>query len=198
MAEFARDQTKGADPKAAPADALAQSRAKENDRQLAAGEQAARETKDADTRKRLEEAVGQLKLQKDVNEGAGRAFRGDKSGYQTGKLGVDLAQNTDALRNQCRLTLTANRQANGRQVMEVGGVWIDDAYQAKMPTVVVKAQSNGYFRILEKQPAMRDVFRLGNAVVWVAPNGTALVVDPNAGKDALTDAEIDALFAARK
>ena len=198
VAEFARDQTKGADPKAAPADALAQSRAKENDRQLAAGEQAARETKDADTRKRLEEAVGQLKLQKDVNEGAGRAFRGDKSGYQTGKLGVDLAQNTDALRNQCRLTLTANRQANGRQVMEVGGVWIDDAYQAKMPTVVVKAQSNGYFRILEKQPAMRDVFRLGNAVVWVAPNGTALVVDPNAGKDALTDAEIDALFAARK
>jgi len=154
--------------------------------------------KEADSRARLEGAIRQLKLQKDTNEQAGRAFRGDRAGYQTGKLGVDLAQNTDALRNQCRLSLTANRQANGRQVLEVGGVWIDDAYRAEQPTVVVKAQSDGYFRILEKQPAMRDVFRLGNALVWVAPNGTALVVDPNNGKEALTDAEIDALFAARR
>jgi Ca-activated chloride channel family protein len=198
VAEFARDQAKGDGKGGRPADALATSRGVETEKQLAAGEQAARETKDLDQRRRLEDAVGRLKLQKDTNEGANRAFRGDRAGYQTGKLGVDLAQNTDALRNQCRLTLTANRQANGRQVLEVGGVWIDDAYEAKMPTVVVKAQGDGYFRILEKQPAMRDVFRLGNALVWVAPNGTALVVDPNSGKEALTDAEIDALFAARR
>ncbi|MFO0801326.1 MAG: VIT and VWA domain-containing protein [Gemmataceae bacterium] len=198
VAEFARDQAKLTPGSGAPADALARSRGAQTELQLKAGEQAARETKDADTRKRLEEAVGQLKLQKDVNEGANRAFRGDRAGYQTGKLGVDLAQNTDVLRNQSRLTLTANRQANGRQVLEVGGVWIDDAYKAAQPTLVVKAQSDGYFRILEKQPAMRDVFRLGNALVWVAPNGTALVVDPNGGKEALTDAEIDALFVARR
>jgi hypothetical protein len=31
--------------------------------------------------------------------------------------------------------------------------------------------------------------------VWVTPNGTALVIDTNDGKDKLTDGEIDALFA---
>jgi hypothetical protein len=42
------------------------------------------------------------------------------------------------------------------------------------------------------------VFRLGNYVVWVAPNGTALVIDMRQGKEKLTDAEIDKLFVARK
>jgi Ca-activated chloride channel family protein len=203
VAEFARDQTKAkgatsAGGKSAPADALAANRGAFTERQLKAGEETLRELKDGDSRARLEGAISRLKLQKDTNEQAGRAFGGDRAGYQTGKLGVDLAQNTDQLLNQCRLKLTAHKQANCRLVLEVGGVWIDDAYQAAMPTVVVKAQSDGYFRILERQPAMRDVFRLGNALVWVSPNGTALVVDPNDGREALTDAEIDGLFAARR
>lgn len=198
VAEFARDQVKGADPKSAPADVLAAGRSAETAKAVKAGEGALRELKDADQRRHLEAALDRFKGQKQTNDDANRAFRGDRAGYQTGKLGVDLAQNTDALRNQCRLTLTANRQANGRQVLEVGGVWIDDGYKAEAPTVVVKAQSNAYFRILEKQPAMRDVFRLGNSLVWVAPCGTALVIDANDGKDTLTDAEIDALFVARR
>ncbi|MBN9521910.1 VWA domain-containing protein [bacterium] len=198
VAEFARDQVKGADPKSAPADALAAGRGAFAEKAVKAGEGALREVKDADTRRHLEAALERFKGQKQTNDDANRAFRGDRAGYQTGKLGVDLAQNTDALRNQSRLTLTANRQANGRQVLEVGGVWIDDGYKAEAPTLVVKAQSNAYFRILEKQPAMRDVFRLGNSLVWVAPCGTALVVDANDGKDTLTDAEIDALFVARR
>jgi Ca-activated chloride channel homolog len=60
---------------------------------------------------------------------------------------------------------------------------------------VVKSQSDAYFKILDKQPGMKDVYRLGNHVVWVAPSGTALVLDQNAGKEALTDVEIDGLFA---
>jgi Ca-activated chloride channel family protein len=59
----------------------------------------------------------------------------------------------------------------------------------------VKAQSNAYFRILEKHPEMKDVFRLGNYVVWMSPSGTALVLDQNGGKEELTDAEIGELFA---
>ncbi|HEX4607429.1 MAG TPA: hypothetical protein VH092_04410, partial [Urbifossiella sp.] len=157
-----------------------------------------RDEKDPVAKAALATELRRYQEQKQTFDDANRAFRGDRAGYQTGKLGVDLAQCTDALRNQTRLNLTANRQANGRQVLEVGGVWIDDAFKADMLTLVVKAQGDGYFRILEKQPAMRDVFRLGNAVVWVSPNGTALVIDPNEGKGALTDAEIDALFAARR
>ena len=41
---------------------------------------------------------------------------------------------------------------------------------------------------------MKDVFQLGNHLVWMTPNGTALVVDTNEGKDKMSDADIDTLF----
>ena len=63
-----------------------------------------------------------------------------------------------------------------------------------MPTLTVKAQSDAYFRLLEKQPRLKEVFRLGNHLVWVTPNGTALLIDTSEGKEQLTDAEIDRLF----
>ena len=64
-------------------------------------------------------------------------------------------------------------------------MWIDDAYKADTKSVTVKAQSEAYFRILEKHPEMKDVFRLGNFVVWISPSGTALVIDQNDGKEKL-------------
>ena len=42
---------------------------------------------------------------------------------------------------------------------------------------------------------MKDVFRLGNHLVFVTPSQTALVIDANDGKDKLTDDEMAALFA---
>ena len=122
-------------------------------------------------------------------------LKGGKAGYQTGRLGVDLAECSNALRCQDRLSLTANRLANGRNCLELGGVWIDDAYKAETKSVTVKAQSDAYFQILEKHPEMKEVFRLGNFVVWIAPSGTALVIDQNTGKEKMDDAEIAALFA---
>ena len=56
--------------------------------------------------------------------------------------------------------------------MEVGGVWVDDGFTPKTKAVVIKAQSNAYFRILQKRPEVKDVFRLGNHLVWVTPSGT--------------------------
>jgi hypothetical protein len=44
---------------------------------------------------------------------------------------------------------------------------------------------------------MKEVFQLGNRVIWVAPNGTALVIDPTAGKEDLKSEEIEALFQVR-
>jgi Ca-activated chloride channel family protein len=129
-----------------------------------------------------------------------RAFfaRRDLLSVQAGKLGVDLSLQTDNLRNQVRLTQTASRQVNQRNCLEVGGVWIDDGFNAKMETVAVKAMSKAYFRILERQPRMRDVFGLGNYLVWVTPSGAALIVDLNDGRTDMSDADIDRLFAAKK
>ena len=117
---------------------------------------------------------------------------------QTGKLGVDLAVESNNLRNQSRLTPTAVRNVAGRNCLEIGGVWIDDGYDVTMATLSVKAQSPAYFRILERHPQVKDVYRLGNHLLWVTPSRRALVVDTTDGKDQLTDAEIDALFTSGK
>lgn len=114
---------------------------------------------------------------------------------QVRKLGVDLSVCTNTLKCQRQIRPTAVRRVANRNCMEIGGVWIDEGFSAQTPTVAVKAQSDAYFRILERQPQMTDVFRLGNYLVWIAPSGTALVIDTTDGKDAISDREIEMLFA---
>jgi len=113
---------------------------------------------------------------------------------QTGKLGVDLSIDANNLRNQSRLTQTAQQNVAGRNCIEYGGLWIDEDFDAKMPAVIVKAMSPAYFRLLERQPQLKELFKLGNQLVWVTPNRSALVIDTKDGKEKLSDAEIDQLF----
>jgi Ca-activated chloride channel family protein len=129
-------------------------------------------------------------------QGALRARR--QAEVQTGTLGVNLAVQMQNLCNQSRLENSAVCRVAGRNCLEVGGVWIDEGFGEKTATCNVKAQSDAYFRLLEKHPELKDVFRLGNHLVWVAPSGTALVIDAKNGKDKLSDEEIDKLFAAKK
>jgi len=117
---------------------------------------------------------------------------------QSEKLGVELSLQMNNLRNQSRLELTACRQVAGRSCLEIGGVWIDEKFDPKKPTLVVQAQSDAYFRILERHPVIKEVYQLGNHLVWVAPNGTTLVIDSNDGKEKLSDEEIDKLFIVKK
>src|SRR5262249_43121082 len=123
-------------------------------------------------------------------------LRRDLEGVQAGRLGVDLSVATAQLRGQTRVTQTASRQAGNRTMLEVGGVWIDDGFNAKLKTVAVKAMSKAYFDILERQPQTRDVFRLSNHLIWVTPSGTALIVDQNNGREEMSSEEIDRLFKA--
>jgi len=130
---------------------------------------------------------------------AKEAFKdGDKGKSQTGKLGVDLSCYTNGLRQQERLSQTATRRIGDRNALEVGGVWIDEAYDPKMTVVTIKAQSDAYFRLLERQPSMRDILRIGNHLVYVTPSGTALVIDAGSGSETMSDADIDRLFVAQK
>jgi Ca-activated chloride channel family protein len=124
--------------------------------------------------------------------------RKDQEAVQAGKLGVDLSIQTANLRNQTRLEQTAIKNVYGRNCLEIGGVWIDEGFDAKMKTLTVKAQSDAYFKLLDRQPKIKDVLMLGNHLVWVAPNGTALIIDAGAGSEKLSDAEVDALFVAAK
>lgn len=114
------------------------------------------------------------------------------------KLGVDFSCQMNNLRNQTRLEQSAQKKVANRNCLEVGGVWIDDGFDPKMEVVAVKAMSDAYFRILELQPQVKEVFRLGNHLVWVTPSGQALVVDANDGKDKMSDEEINKLFVLAK
>ncbi|WP_020469265.1 VIT domain-containing protein [Zavarzinella formosa] len=113
---------------------------------------------------------------------------------QSGGLGVQVAICAQNLRNQDRLTQTANKLVYGRNCLDVGGLWLDDGFTANMKTIVVKAQSDAYFQLLKKDPQLKEVFRLGNHLVYVLPSQVALIIDTNDGKEKLTDAEIDKLF----
>ena len=75
---------------------------------------------------------------------------------------------------------------------------MDDAYDAKMTTVRIKALSAAYFKLLQKQASLGEVFKLGTRIVWVTPSGTALVIDPTAGEESISDEQIEALFRAKK
>jgi Ca-activated chloride channel family protein len=144
-------------------------------------------------------ALAEAKEKKDAYDKARAALlRRDANGVQAGKLGVDLSLQTNNLRNQVRMEQTALRRVAGRNCMEIGGVWIDEGYEAKMTTVAIKAQSDAYFSILAKHPEVRELFQLGNHLVWVTPSGTALVIDTTDGAEKMSDEDIAKLFVAKK
>lgn len=142
-------------------------------------------------------AVDELKDRYHLQIQAAQEFRrGTYANTQQGTLGVNFSVGNAQLRNQAQVTQTATRWLGTRNALEVGGIWIDEAFSAEQKTVPVKAQSEAYFRILERHPETRNVFRIANHLVWVTPSRQALVIDPENGADTMSDADIDALFAA--
>jgi Ca-activated chloride channel family protein len=190
--DFAKSQAEG--DKGDGKSGLAGNRGATTERQVKDVIEQLKAERDPVLRAKLTEDVKRYAEQKKTWDDANARFKGRKDGYQTGQLGVDLSCAANNLRNQDRVSLTANRQVNGRNCLEIGGVWIDDAYKADTKSVTVKAQSDAYFRILALHPTVKDVFRLGNHVVWITPSGAALVIDQNNGTETMTDAEIDGLF----
>src|SRR5262249_27549928 len=152
-------------------------------RELAKGDgKGGGDKRDPADKKALDDAVSK----KEAYDQAREALRNkDNGSTQAGRLGVELSVQRNNLRAQSELERTALRNVNGRNCMEVGGVWIDEGFDAKTKTLIVKAQSDAYFRILEKQPKVKEVFQLGNHLVWVTPSGTALIIDTHDGKEKL-------------
>src|SRR5262249_582751 len=113
---------------------------------------------------------------------------------QAGQLGVDLSVQSNQLKDQTVLTRSAQRQVAGRTLIELGGAWIDQGFDAKMPTVVMKAFSPAHFSLVKKQPQLKELFQLGNYLVWVAPSGSALVIDLAHGEEKWEEAKMSKLF----
>jgi Ca-activated chloride channel family protein len=136
--------------------------------------------------------------QKSAYEAAHRVLKGGAlRRIQIDKLGVELSVQMNNLKHQSQMQPMALRRVAGRNCLEIGGVWIDEDFDPRQPAVVIKAMSDAYFRLLERQPQVREVLQLGNHLVWVAPNGTVLIIDTADGKEELADAEINKLFTTR-
>ncbi len=116
---------------------------------------------------------------------------------QTGKQGVDLAVQLNEMRNQSQVGEKRVRKAAGRTCVHVNGLWADQGFDAAMKQVKIKAMSAAYFRLLERHPEIKEVFQLGNLVVWVTPSGCALIITDQ-GEEKMSDSAIDALFVAKK
>jgi Ca-activated chloride channel homolog len=152
---------------------------------------------DRDALALAKKSLGELKNNYAMqNQAQNELRRGTFRNTQEGTLGVNLSLNNTQLRNQSQTAQTATRWLGTRNALEVGGIWIDEAYKADMKSVTVKAQSAAYFRLLERRPELQKVFAIGNHLVWVSPSRTALIVDCENGSEELNDAAIDALFVA--
>ena len=57
----------------------------------------------------------------------------------------------------------------------------------------IKYLSDAYFRLLEKDLDLKEVFALGENVLVVLKSGKAILISAE-GKDKLTDAELNGLF----
>jgi len=100
-----------------------------------------------------EQQQAAAKSTKETNDQAlANLRRGDLAGNRENKQGVDLSCYTNGLKCQTRVQQSPLRRVAERNCLEISGVWIDEGFDAKKPTVTVKAQSDAYFRILEKQP----------------------------------------------
>jgi len=139
--------------------------------------------------------LDQARIVKEANDKARmNLMTGQTAQNHVDRLGVDLSCYNNSLKCQTRLQFSAYRKVANRNCMEIGGVWIDEGYRPETPTVTVRAMSEAYFQILEQHPEVREVFQLGNHLVWVTPSGTALAIDSREGKETLSTEEIASLF----
>ena len=123
---------------------------------------------------------------------------GNQQACQTGQTGVELSLQTRAPRDQSQMDQSAAKRIAKRNLVMINGAWIDEGFVKEMPSLTIKAMSAAYFRMLEKHRELKEVFQLGNRVVWITPSGTALLIDPTQGKEKLADEEIDRLFLVKK
>ncbi len=112
----------------------------------------------------------------------------------SGEAAVDLSQRLADLKTKGWVESAPTvRIVGGHRFREVDGLWVDERFDASAPTVVLQPFGASYFRLLERHPDLKDILALGDRLIWVAPNGTALVIDED-GPDEIPDATLDALF----
>lgn len=116
-----------------------------------------------------------------------------------GKAGVDVASRLRELKEAEKSgnTAAAFRKAAGNRFFLYGGLWVDDRFEAGAAVTNVKFGSDAYFALAERSAPLREALKLGTNVVFTTAEGKVLVVG-DSGEETLSEAQIDALFVAKK
>ncbi len=149
----------------------------------------------AGLRKKLDVQNSIAQQQQSLQQAATQFQRRQMEGNQSGKIGVDLAINSQILNNQNRLNATKTTQTIlGRHLLNFGDVWVDEDYESKMKSTTVKAQSDAYFLLLKLHPELKTLFKLGNRLVFILPNREVLMIDTVSGMETIKEEQVQNWF----
>ncbi len=113
----------------------------------------------------------------------------------SGRRAVDVAQALADLKTTVREGARSERVRviADKRFHNLDGVWVDDSVVEKAPRVRVKFVGEGYFKLFEKHPELKEILALGDRIVWRSPAGSTVLIDDE-GEETLSDAAINQLF----
>lgn len=117
-----------------------------------------------------------------------------------GKAGVDVARRLRQLKEAEQSTdssMRPFRKAAGTRFFLYNGIWVDEKFDANAELTQVKFGSEAYFQLIEREPRLVEALKLGTSVVLGTAEGRVVAICAS-GKESLSSAELEALFAARK
>ncbi len=79
---------------------------------------------------------------------------------------VDVAQALDEMKRARSDVAYAARTIGAKTFVNIGGVWIDQAYKPDIKVVKIKYLSEAYFDILSRAKDAKRILALGDRIVW--------------------------------
>lgn len=114
---------------------------------------------------------------------------------RSGRGAVEVAQSLAYLKSTAR-EVTRSEQVRviaDKRFHNFDGVWVDEAVVEEAPRVRIKFVGEGYFKLFDKHPELKEILALGDRIVWRSPAGSTVLIDDE-GEETLSDAAIDQLF----
>jgi Ca-activated chloride channel family protein len=117
-----------------------------------------------------------------------------------GKAGVDVALRLRRLKQAEQAGdpgLAEFRKAAGTRFFLYNDMWVDERFDATADITTLKFGSEAYFKLIDKAPHLVEALKLGTKIVILTAEGNVVAIC-GAGAEKLTDAQIDAVFVAKK
>lgn len=106
----------------------------------------------------------------------------------SGQHAVEYATQLGRLK-KANEAVSAARTIGGKTFLHVDGIWIDETVTPDVKPVELKYLGSAYFKLLELRPELKEIFALGEHVLWVSPTGQAIFITTE-GRDEVPEEEL--------